>query len=430
MKLVKKMYLSNLAFLILPLLLMVIALFFTSSFLYKNMIYESNIRRLKHLTDYARRIFASNLSETDLSKDICPDGMVLFVNKEYDYKNGTGQDLSPMMYRNLLKERDWKNVEQGQLVNLNDKEYYFYSNHIPGTDNKLFYFKEKENLDIFLNKFQYTLLALSLALILVFIYIHKKVSQRVSKPFEEVLELIKTESNHPLTEDLIKTVRKDELIAIKDYIAGINEILKKQDVKLKQNLFSVMDILIDLLEIKDSYTASHSKQVRKYSVGIAEMMGLDEKQIQDIAFAATLHDIGKIGVAHNILNKPGQLTTQEFTIIKQHPVAADNVLKHIDDLEDICKIIRHHHEKFDGTGYPDKLTGEEIPLGARIVSVADAFDAMTSNRPYRRALSFEAGIDILQKERGRQFDPQIVDYFIRYLYQQSLFNRVAATQGD
>ena len=107
-----------------------------------------------------------------------------------------------------------------------------------------------------------------------------------------------------------------------------------------------------------------------------------------------------------------------------------NVLKHIDDLEDICKIIRHHHEKFDGTGYPDKLTGEEIPLGARIVSVADAFDAMTSNRPYRRALSFEAGIDILQKERGRQFDPQIVDYFIRYLYQQSLFNRVAATQGD
>ncbi len=218
----------------------------------------------------------------------------------------------------------------------------------------------------------------------------------------------------------------DEVDLIYNYLDQLKETIHDQDFKLRQHLFNVMDVLVDLLEIKDSYTASHSKQVRKFAIDIAQKMGLSEQEIRDIAFAATLHDIGKIGVARDILNKPGKLTFQEFKVIKEHPVVADDVLKSIKELDHIRNIIRHHHERFDGTGYPDQLVGDDIPLAARVVSVADAFDAMTSDRPYRKALKFKDAIDIMIKEKGTQFDPIVVEALLRYLYRQKLYEKELA----
>jgi putative nucleotidyltransferase with HDIG domain len=269
-------------------------------------------------------------------------------------------------------------------------------------------------------KFKRILIAGFFGLLLLFFYFQRNLTKKIVSPLEELIGMVQVLTGQEVVFSL-RSAEDDEIKLIKTYMLQLQNSIHDRDMKLRRYLFSVMDVLIDLLEIKDSYTASHSKEVRKYSIAIAQMMGLPEQEVRDIAFAATLHDIGKIGVSHTILNKPGKLTLQEFSIIKQHPVVADEVLKNIEELEYIRKIIRHHHEKYDGTGYPDKLLGNAIPLAARVVSVADSFDAMTSDRPYRKALSYSEAMAILLEEKGRQFDPQVVDALVKYLYQQDLF---------
>lgn len=166
------------------------------------------------------------------------------------------------------------------------------------------------------------------------------------------------------------------------------------------------------VEAKDKYTHGHSENVMKFTVILAKHMGLVGKDIEQIKYAGLLHDIGKIGVDEAILNKPGKLTPNEFEQIKKHPELGSRILSNVPFFESLVPLIKHHHEFYNGKGYPDGLSGENIPYGARILSVADAYEAMTSNRPYRKALSNEVAFNIMRKEKNNQFDPKIADAFL------------------
>lgn len=169
------------------------------------------------------------------------------------------------------------------------------------------------------------------------------------------------------------------------------------------------------VEAKDKYTHGHSENVMKYTVILAKHLGLSGMEIEHIKYAGLLHDIGKIGIEEAILNKPGKLTFEEFEQIKKHPELGCRILANVPFFEALVPLIRHHHEFYNGLGYPDGISGDKIPYGARILSVADAFEAMTSDRPYRRAMSYEKAFDILMKERSKQFDPVVAEAFIQVL---------------
>lgn len=167
-----------------------------------------------------------------------------------------------------------------------------------------------------------------------------------------------------------------------------------------------------LLDLKDLNTGVHSTRLAEWALHVAGKLGLDESCLGDIEVAALLHDIGKIGIPDAILNKPSRLTEEEYELMKKHPEYGWVVLHQIPGLERASLLILHHHESFDGKGYPGSLQGEEIPIGSRIVSVIDAFDAMVSNRPYRNGLPFEEAERRLLQASGTQFDPGILEHFL------------------
>ncbi|MGC8927487.1 MAG: HD domain-containing phosphohydrolase [Myxococcota bacterium] len=169
--------------------------------------------------------------------------------------------------------------------------------------------------------------------------------------------------------------------------------------------------LAQALEARDAYTRGHSERVTKYALLIADELGLNNDQKRLISYAGLLHDIGKIGIADNILNKKATLTPEDRKAIENHPLFGDQILGPIKFLKEAQNIVLHHHEKYDGSGYPSRLKGEEIPLLARIITVADSFDAMTSDRPYRKAFSLEEAIAELKRKSGSQFDPKVVEVF-------------------
>jgi len=167
------------------------------------------------------------------------------------------------------------------------------------------------------------------------------------------------------------------------------------------------------IDAKDPYTEHHSERVALYSLAIAEELGLPQKDREAVKLAATLHDIGKIGVPDSVLKKPGKLTAEEYNEMKLHPVKGARIMEHIDQLEPIIPGMRHHHERYDGKGYPDGLTGGNIPLMGRIICVADTYDAMTSARPYRGALTPEYACREIKKNMGTQFDPRVAEAFLQ-----------------
>lgn len=181
--------------------------------------------------------------------------------------------------------------------------------------------------------------------------------------------------------------------------------------ELRRLFMGSIKALAQALEAKDEYTQGHSERVSEIAVGIGRYLSLGETEINDIWLAGLLHDIGKIGVRESVLNKPGKLDAEEWEAIQRHPVIAERILFPIAELSNVISIVRHHHERFDGSGYPDGLKTGEIPLGARILSVADAYDALTSRRPYRDALSVKEALSVLEDASGTQFDSVIVRAF-------------------
>jgi HD-GYP domain-containing protein (c-di-GMP phosphodiesterase class II) len=185
--------------------------------------------------------------------------------------------------------------------------------------------------------------------------------------------------------------------------------------RLQDMYLGAIGSLAAAIEARDPYTVGHSARVTQYAVAIAEGMGLTQPEIEELRLAGLLHDLGKIGVPDSILNKPGRLSEEEFSAIKMHPALSMRIIEPLPHLGNIIPIIYHHHEHFDGSGYMDGKSGEKIPLGARIITVADSFEAMTSDRPYRKALSRHEAMMELKRCSGSQFDPRVVSVFVDLL---------------
>ena len=185
--------------------------------------------------------------------------------------------------------------------------------------------------------------------------------------------------------------------------------------KMKETYIDSTRALAMAVEAKDYYTREHSSKVAGYAVEIAGTLDLPDEMIEVIRNASILHDIGKIGISENILLKPSKLSEDEYKIMKEHPIIGANIIRPMRFLEEELVLIRHHHERFDGKGYPDGLAGEEIPLGSRIIGVADAYEAMTSDRSYRDAFSHEEAMAELARSTSKQFDPNVVEAFQKVL---------------
>jgi response regulator RpfG family c-di-GMP phosphodiesterase len=186
-----------------------------------------------------------------------------------------------------------------------------------------------------------------------------------------------------------------------------------------ENLFSTLYAFVETIEARDPYTKQHSASVSGYAMSIARENGCSQEEIAKLDISGNLHDIGKIGIPDSILLKQGKLNDDEYEIIKKHPVIGSNIIGHLGMWTDEQDIIRHHHERFDGKGYPDRLKGEEIPLLARILSVADVYDALTTDRSYRQRMSNKVAAEMITENSGTQFDPEIVDIFFN-LYRKGL----------
>ncbi len=185
--------------------------------------------------------------------------------------------------------------------------------------------------------------------------------------------------------------------------------VKRSDEGLKIAIIESIESLIKALEAKEPYTKGHSERVSEYAHMLAERIGLDEKSVLNITQAGRLHDIGKIGIRYDALTKKDGLDREEYEQFKLHPVIGANILRPMSFLADIIPFILYHHERYDGTGYPAGISGENIPFGARILALCDSFDVMTSDRPYRTSLPTEKVISELEQNKGTQFDPELVD---------------------
>ena len=189
----------------------------------------------------------------------------------------------------------------------------------------------------------------------------------------------------------------------------LNDMLDRSD--------TVIASLANAIEAKDKYTEGHNDRVAKYAVELAQILGLSEKDREIVRMAGILHDIGKIGVPDSILNKKGPLTPEEFDKVKTHPEHGERILKPLLSLNEVRNVVLYHHERFDGAGYPSGLKGTDIPIHARIIAIADSFDAMTTDRPYRKAFTVQETILEFEKNAGKMWDPELVRDFIGFISQ-------------
>lgn len=212
------------------------------------------------------------------------------------------------------------------------------------------------------------------------------------------------------------------------------ERLRAQQALLERDLDRVVRALSRAVEAKDEYTEGHLQRVTRYANKVGAALGLDSEALEMLRLASTLHDVGKIGIPGSILRKPGPLTEDEQHVMMRHAEIGSRLLAQLEGFEGAAALVLHHQERFDGRrdgpfpGYPLGLRGEQIPLGARIIAVVDAFDAMTSDRPYRRALPLERAIEVLVRERGAQFDPRVVDVFLEQIEREPWIDRPAEVE--
>jgi putative nucleotidyltransferase with HDIG domain len=204
------------------------------------------------------------------------------------------------------------------------------------------------------------------------------------------------------------------------YHKNLEGLVEERTVKLQQAYRTLkkayldsVKVLAEAIDAKDPYTRGHSDRVRRMSLQIANSLGFTEERVEILEYGALLHDIGKIGIKDEILRKPEALTAEEYEMIQEHPLIGVKIVEGIEFFKDKIPMIRNHHEHFDGNGYPDGLMGERIPLEARIIAIPDAFDAMASLRPHRKAMPLEAILLEMEKHKGKQFDPNILEIFLK-----------------
>lgn len=219
-----------------------------------------------------------------------------------------------------------------------------------------------------------------------------------------------------LTAALVGWTRERE-IRLRDELIDTNRLLRR-------DLLRVARALTQAVEAKDAYTEGHLRRVSEYAVAVGEKLGLRGQDLETLHYASMLHDVGKLGIPEEILRKEGPLDANEIELMRRHPEIGARMLEKLDLLNQAAPLVLHHQERFDGlrsgrhAGYPGGLAGDDIPLGARIIAVVDAFDAMTTTRPYRQALSAEEAVNVIRSERGKQFDPRVVDAFLDCLVER------------
>ena len=223
-----------------------------------------------------------------------------------------------------------------------------------------------------------------------------------------------------LIESALKSV--DQMRVINE----INEALKEKNDELERAYLDTIGILRQTVEAKDPYTRGHSDRVSAYAVLIGEKMGMSEEDLHTLKIGGLFHDIGKIGIPDSILLKESKLDDEEYSQIKNHPSIGAHILGDVTMFKSIIPIVMHHHEKYDGRGYPSQLANEDIPLFARITAVADTFDAMTSKRSYRDALPLDVVIAEIEKCSGQQFDPKVANIFLEIIKNE--YNKIAEIQ--
>lgn len=208
-----------------------------------------------------------------------------------------------------------------------------------------------------------------------------------------------------------KNLGKDKVHLYQDVILQIRKNISSDH----QQLIGIFKGLLSTISAKDKYTHGHCERVSTYAVMIGEALDISLKELSIIQYAGLLHDIGKIEMPKSILNKIEDLTEEERNYLQQHPIYSENILEPLEEMDQLIDYVRHHHERFDGKGYPDGIKGQEISLGARILCVADSFDAMISDRPYSKSMTMEQAFIELEKHSGAQFDPEIVKVFIKVM---------------
>ncbi len=211
------------------------------------------------------------------------------------------------------------------------------------------------------------------------------------------------------------------------YAADLRETFKEERARreeLRRSYMATVRALSNAVEARDAYTSKHAERVAAYALEIGKALGITLSDSEEIEFGFLLHDVGKVAIADAILYKPGALTDKERALMEQHPLIGAEILQEIEFLGDAAAVVRSHHERWDGTGYPDGLSGEEIPLAARVFSVADVLDALTTERPYRPASALGVARRMITDEAGGQFDPQVIEAFNSI--PDATFERIAA----
>jgi putative nucleotidyltransferase with HDIG domain len=220
--------------------------------------------------------------------------------------------------------------------------------------------------------------------------------------------------------------KSTEVRSRNDDLVKVNRTLQLTNVRLEESHLSVIGALLGALEAKDPYTHGHSSATMFHAVAVARDLGLDEEEVAAVQLGALFHDIGKIGIPESILRKPERLTEAEWAEMRLHPTVGANLLAHVPTLEKVRPVVLSHHERWDGSGYPNGLRGDQIPMAAQIIAVADSYEAMTSTRPYRRALSFDHAIRELRAASGSQLNPLVVDKFVAVITE----HRARAERGE
>lgn len=239
-------------------------------------------------------------------------------------------------------------------------------------------------------------------------------SRSIVRPLAGVVETLKQSERTGLLPEFKQ--KQTTVLEIRELTENFNRAgasIREARERLNAAYVEFVGSLAGALDARDTYTAGHSRRVSEYSCLIAGLVGASGDELEEIRIGALLHDFGKVGIPDAVLQKPGRLSAEEFTILKQHPVIGRRILEGVAGFQAYLPVVELHHENWDGTGYPSGLRGEQVPLFARIVHVADAYDAMTSDRPYRRGLSHEQAVAELLKFAGSQFDPTIVSVFIK-----------------
>jgi len=260
-------------------------------------------------------------------------------------------------------------------------------------------------VDEFIRQGRNRLAAVALVLLGVGIAVSMTMAGIMMKPLEKLAKGAERIGNGDLAHR-INMSRRDEFGLLADSINSMAS-------KLGELYLNTLQMLANALEAKDVYTRGHTERVTRLSVEIAKMMKLEKAEVETIRRAAMIHDIGKIGIRESVLNKPGRLTVEEYNHIKSHVDWGAHILKPITSLSKVVSYLFHHHERFNGSGYPSGLSGTDIPLGARIIGVADAYDAKTSDRPYRKALSHDSAVREIINDSGSQYDPGVVRAFLK-----------------